>query len=42
MDGLSMRVTMQYDSKAQGTRVTFDVLCGVAILDTRLAVVLNG
>ena len=42
VDGLSMRVTMQYDSKAQGTRVTFDVLCGVAILDTRLAVVLNG
>lgn len=42
MDGLSMRVTMQYDSKAQGTRVTFDVLCGVAILDARLAVVING
>jgi hypothetical protein len=42
MDGLSMRVTMQYDSRAQGTRVTFDVLCGVAILDTRLAVVING
>lgn len=41
-DGLSMRVTMQYDSKAQGTRVTFDLLCGVAILDERLAVVVNG
>lgn len=41
-DGLSMRVTMQYDSKSQGTRVTFDVLCGVAILDSRLAVVVNG
>jgi len=41
-DGLSMRVTMQYDSKAQGTRVTFDLLCGVAILDERLACVVNG
>ena len=39
-DGLSMRVTMQYDSKAQGMRVTFDLLCGVAILDERLAVVM--
>lgn len=41
-DGLSMRVTMQYDSQAQGTRVTFDLLCGVAILDERLACVVNG
>lgn len=41
-DGLSMRVTMQYDSKAQGTRVTMDLLCGVAILDERLACVING
>jgi len=41
-DGLSMRVTMQYDSKSQGTRVTFDLLCGVAILDARLACVVNG
>lgn len=41
-DGLSMRVTMQYDSQAQGTRVTFDILCGVAVLDERLAVVVNG
>lgn len=39
-DGLSMRVTMQYDSKAQGMRVTFDLLCGVAVLDDRLATVL--
>jgi hypothetical protein len=36
-DGLSMRVTMQYDGSAQGMRVTFDLLCGVAILDARLA-----
>ena len=41
-DGLSMRVTMQYDSLSQGTRVTFDLLCGVAILDDRLACVING
>jgi hypothetical protein len=41
-DGLSMRVTMQYDSQAQGTRVTFDILCGVAVLDERLACVVNG
>lgn len=39
-DGLSMRVTMQYDSTAQGMRVTFDLLCGVAVLDERLAVVM--
>lgn len=39
-DGLSMRVTMQYDSSVQGMRVTFDLLCGVAVLDERLAVVL--
>jgi len=37
---LSMRVTMQYDSVVQGMRVTFDLLCGVAVLDQRLAVVL--
>lgn len=41
-DNLSMRVTMQYDSKAQGTRVTLDLLAGVAILDERLACVVNG
>lgn len=39
-DDLSMRVTMQYDSTVQGMRVTFDLLCGVAVLDERLAVVL--
>jgi hypothetical protein len=37
-EGLSMRVTMQYDSTVQGMRVTFDLLCGVAVLDDRLAV----
>lgn len=39
-NGLSMRVTMQYDIYAQGTVVTFDLLCGVAILDSRQAVAL--
>ena len=39
-DGLSMRVTMQYDATAQGMIVTFDLLCGVAILDERLACIL--
>jgi len=39
-DGLSMRVTMQYDATAQGMIVTFDLLCGVAILDERLASIL--
>jgi len=39
-DGLAMRVTMQYDSTVQGMRVTFDLLCGVAVLDDRLACVL--
>jgi hypothetical protein len=37
-EGLSMRVTMQYDITAQGMVVTFDLLCGVAILDERQAV----
>jgi len=36
-NGLAMRVTMQYDSSVQGMRVTFDLLCGVAVLDDRLA-----
>lgn len=40
-DGLSMRMVTQYDSSLQGHRVTFDLLCGVAILDERLAVVIN-
>jgi len=39
-EGLSMRVTMQYDATAQGMIVTFDLLCGVAVLDERLAVIL--
>lgn len=39
-DDVAMRVTMQYDALAQGMIVTFDLLCGVAILDTRLATLL--
>jgi len=37
-EDLAMRVTMQYDSEIMGMRVTFDLLCGVAILDDRMAV----
>jgi hypothetical protein len=36
-DGLAMRVTMQYQGTSQGMLVTFDLLCGVAVLDARLA-----
>lgn len=39
---VSMRVTMQYDSKSQGTRVTMDLLCGYAVLDENLAVAFLG
>jgi hypothetical protein len=39
---VAMRVTMQYDSKAQGTRVTMDMLCGYAMLDANLACVYLG
>ena len=39
-DGLAVRVVMQYDSSKQGTRVTFDLLCGVAILNEKMACVL--
>lgn len=38
-EGLSMRVTMQYDITSGGTIVNFDLLCGVAVLDDRLATV---
>jgi hypothetical protein len=41
-NGVSMRVTMQYDINAGGTIVNFDMLAGVAVLDTKLAVVLQG
>ncbi len=37
---ISMRVAMQYDIATQGTKVTLDLLCGVAVLDTNLGCVL--
>ena len=42
MGGLSIRVTMQYDSVKQGTRVTCDLLSGVALLDVNMACLLLG
>lgn len=39
---VSMRVTMQYDIQNGGTVVNLDILGGVAVLDGRLAVVLQG
>lgn len=37
-NNISMRVVMQYDSEIEGTRVTLGMLCGFAVLDSRLAV----
>jgi hypothetical protein len=37
-----MRVTMQYDSAIQGTRVTLDMLCGYALLNVNLGCLLLG
>lgn len=37
---LAMRVAMQYDISNQGTIVTLDMLCGVALLDANLGAVL--
>jgi len=39
---ISMRVSMQYDISAGGTIVNLDLLCGVAVLDSRLCVPLLG
>ncbi len=39
---IAMRATMQYDIDAQGTKVVIDLLCGTAVLDTRLATLLLG
>lgn len=41
-NGVSMRAVMQYDIDSGGTVVNLDLLAGVAVLDTRLAVVLQG
>jgi hypothetical protein len=39
---VAMRVTMQYSIQTGGTVVNLDILAGVAVLDTRLGVVLQG
>lgn len=39
---VAMRVAMQYDGSAQGTRVTLDMLCGYAVLDAELATLFLG
>lgn len=39
---VAMRVSMQYDITSQGTIVTLDLLCGVAMLDENLGCVLLG
>ncbi len=39
---VSMRIAMQYDIDAGGTKVNLDMLCGVAVLDSRLCVPLLG
>ncbi|TRZ52362.1 MAG: hypothetical protein D4S01_03090 [Dehalococcoidia bacterium] len=41
-NGLSMRVSMQYDGTAQGMLTTVDMLCGVKVLDPDLGVVMYG
>lgn len=38
--GLSIRMTATYDGLAHSTRVTLDLLCGVQILDARLACIM--
>lgn len=41
-NNVSARVTITYDGKSQGHRVTHDLLCGVQVLDTALGAVLFG
>lgn len=38
--GISVRVTFTYDGDAQGTLCTMDMLCGIKVLDPRLAAVI--
>lgn len=42
LNGIGVRVVITYDGKAQGHRVTIDVLAGVKTLDTNLGVVVLG
>lgn len=39
-NGLSMRVSMQYEGRGQGMLVTVDTLCGVKVLDPNLGVLI--
>lgn len=41
-NGLSMRATLSYDTRASGTRVTLDMLMGVKVLDTNQGVPIYG
>lgn len=41
-NNLSMRATITYDGRAQGHLVTLDMLCGAAVLDARMGVVMFG
>lgn len=41
-NGFSVRAVITYDGKAQGHRVTLDMLCGVKVLDTKLGCVMLG
>jgi len=42
LNGLSVRATISYNGSMQGTLVTLDMLCGIAILDTKLGAVMYG
>lgn len=42
LNGLSVRATITYNGSMQGTLVTLDMLCGIAVLDTNLGAVLYG
>lgn len=41
-DGIAIRVTMSYNGTKQGTLVTVDLLCGIAVLDESLGSLLLG
>lgn len=41
-NGISMRITMQYNQSAGGTQVNCDMLAGLAVLDSNLACVMLG
>ena len=41
-NGLSIRISMQYDGNKQGMLVTADLLCGVKVLDANLGCIMLG